>query len=177
MALASCMALTVFALFMTTTMASSLPNGHVVGDSAGWTTGVDYKKWASSQTFYVGEVLLFESKKKGDNVLEVSKVNFVLCKSSSPLARYAARSNLVKLTRPGPYYFITRSGGHCKKGQKLEIQVNSATVGLSFEMSSGAEMRIPVALLSFTLVFCIFVFVGTHALHHLLSVFLSILFF
>lgn len=32
---------------------------HKVGDSAGWTTigGVDYKKWAASKTFHVGDVI------------------------------------------------------------------------------------------------------------------------
>ncbi|KAG2308596.1 hypothetical protein Bca52824_028344 [Brassica carinata] len=104
---------------------------HKVGDSSGWTImGVNYKAWASSRTFQVGDSLVFEYNngfQVGDSlvfeynngfhdVTEVSHNDFQLCEPSKPLARYHTGSDTI-------------IPGHCDIGQKLQILVLPASLG------------------------------------------------
>ncbi|KAF5727065.1 mavicyanin [Tripterygium wilfordii] len=119
--------------FMVSLMAlcgSSYGAVYKVGDSAGWTDqgGVDYKKWASSKTFYVGDIIVFEYNKQYHNVIEViSFYDFHFCNTSSPVATYSSGNDSITLNRSGDFYYTCASPGHCQAGQKVHIFVHSAT--------------------------------------------------
>ncbi|KAJ6679534.1 BLUE COPPER PROTEIN [Salix purpurea] len=83
---------------------------HTVGDSAGWffnsttnTTATNYSSWAGSQTFSLGDYLIF--------------------KTSS---NQTALTITVPLTIQGPNYFFSdaRDGIQCQHGLAFEINVN-----------------------------------------------------
>ncbi|KAL1190633.1 Mavicyanin [Cardamine amara subsp. amara] len=103
---------------------------HKVGDSNGWTMmGVDYKTWASSRTFQVGDSLVFAYYKDFHDVTEVTHNDFQLCNSSKPLTRYQTGFDTVTLTKPGLYNFICGVPGHCDLGQKVQIHVLPTSLG------------------------------------------------
>ncbi|KAL2485874.1 Phytocyanin domain-containing protein [Abeliophyllum distichum] len=96
-----------------------------VGDSAGWTIigNVDYDTWASSKTFQIGDVLIFNYDAQFHNVLQVTLPGFHSCNSSSPIATYSTGNDSITVTSPGHYYYICGFVGHCEAGQKVDIRV------------------------------------------------------
>ncbi|XP_010545090.1 PREDICTED: mavicyanin-like [Tarenaya hassleriana] len=101
-----------------------------VGGSSGWTIlgNVDYSKWASSHTFYVGDSLLFVYNSQFHNVKQVSRRDFHSCNASSAIATYTSGSDTVPLKRPGHYYFLCGFPGHCQAGQKVHVIVTSSSL-------------------------------------------------
>nr|XP_043618648.1 mavicyanin-like [Erigeron canadensis] len=97
---------------------------HIVGDSSGWTNFGDYTTWASSNTFNVGDTLLF-SYSSSHGVDVVSKDDYDNCATSNAISSYTGGSTTIKLTQPGPMYFACPSFGHCSTGMKLAINVVS----------------------------------------------------
>ncbi|XP_038718176.1 early nodulin-like protein 1 [Tripterygium wilfordii] len=97
-----------------------------VGDSAGWTNqgGVDYKSWASSKTFYVGDIIVFEYDKGRDNVVLLSPLSSLFCFVSHPMATYSTGKDYVTLYKPGFFNFASGFPGHCKKGERLYLLVH-----------------------------------------------------
>ncbi|KAL1190660.1 Mavicyanin [Cardamine amara subsp. amara] len=91
--------------------------------------GVDYKAWAFSRTFQVGDSLVFAYNKDFHDVTEVKHNDFELCNSSKPLTRYQTGFDTVTLTKPGLYNFICGVPGHCDLGQKVQIHVLPASLG------------------------------------------------
>ncbi|XWS76399.1 hypothetical protein CRYUN_Cryun01aG0172900 [Craigia yunnanensis] len=104
-----------------------------VGDSTGWTSlgNIDYSKWASTQTFHVGDSLLFEYNSQFHNVMQVTHKDFHSCNRTSAIASYTSGSDSVTLKRPGHYYFLCGAPGHCQAGQKVDVLVTSSSVGPS----------------------------------------------
>ncbi|ESQ51693.1 hypothetical protein EUTSA_v10017630mg [Eutrema salsugineum] len=103
---------------------------HKVGDSKGWTMmDVDYKAWASSRTFKVGDSLVFKYNNEYHDVTQVTPHDFELCDPSKPLTRYQTGSDTVTLTKPGFHHFICGVPGHCDIGQKIDILVLPASLG------------------------------------------------
>ncbi|KAL3517576.1 hypothetical protein ACH5RR_020165 [Cinchona calisaya] len=98
---------------------------HKVGDSAGWTTigHVDYKTWAATKTFQVGDIILFEYNKQFHNVVRVTHKNFNSCNSTDAYATFTSGNDSFVIQRPGHYYFICSVTGHCESGQKVDIRV------------------------------------------------------
>ncbi|BFG15364.1 hypothetical protein CerSpe_016380 [Prunus speciosa] len=98
---------------------------HKVGDSAGWTTigGVDYKKWAASKTFHVGDVIKFEYNSQFHNVMHVTHPMYQSCNASVPLDSYATGNDTITITTKGHHFFICGIPGHCQAGQKVDINV------------------------------------------------------
>ncbi|XP_072064259.1 mavicyanin [Arachis hypogaea] len=98
-----------------------------VGDSAGWTMidHPDYKRWASTKRFHVGDTLIFTYLTQYHDVMEVSHHDYVHCKTNSAKAVYHTGSDSVSLTKPGEFYFICSNDGHCSAGQKLHIKSSS----------------------------------------------------
>ncbi|CAA7399306.1 unnamed protein product [Spirodela intermedia] len=96
-----------------------------VGDSAGWTaTGnVNYSAWASSKTFHVGDIIVFEYNAEVDNVLEVTREAYHNCSVLSPIAAHATGSDAFLLRRTGHRFFLSGAAGHCTIGQKVNIRV------------------------------------------------------
>ncbi|KAL2507744.1 Phytocyanin domain-containing protein [Forsythia ovata] len=96
-----------------------------VGDSAGWTIigNVDYNTWASSKTFQIGDVVIFNYDAQFHNVLQVTLPEFHSCNSSSPIVTYSSGNDSITVTSPGHYYYICGFVGHCEAGQKVDIRV------------------------------------------------------
>ncbi|XP_024960166.1 mavicyanin-like [Cynara cardunculus var. scolymus] len=104
---------------------------HVVGNALGWTIpaggAATYTTWASQQTFTVGDTLLFNFTTGLHNVAEVSQAAYGPCSSTNTLSLNPTGPALVTLTRPGNHYYICTVVSHCQIGQKLAINVLSAT--------------------------------------------------
>lgn len=60
-----------------------------------------------------------------DSVLQVNKEGYVSCNISNPIEEYKDGNTKVKLSRSGPFYFISGTKGNCEKGQKLVVVVLS----------------------------------------------------
>ncbi|XP_014516045.1 uclacyanin-3 [Vigna radiata var. radiata] len=96
-----------------------------VGDSNGWTSGVDYTTWVSGKTFNVGDNLVF----KYDSSHEVDEVNesgYSSCSSSNLIKNHNDGNSKIALSATGNRYFICPRAGHCAGGMKLQINVVAA---------------------------------------------------
>ncbi|CAN6970185.1 hypothetical protein IGI04_033365 [Brassica rapa subsp. trilocularis] len=96
-----------------------------VGDSAGWTTitNVDYKLWASTKTFHIGDTVLFEYNPKFHNVMRVTHAMYRSCNNSNPISTFTTGNDSVTLTNHGHHFFFCGVPGHCMAGQKLDLNV------------------------------------------------------
>nr|VDD28244.1 unnamed protein product [Brassica oleracea] len=96
-----------------------------VGDSAGWTTiaNVDYKLWASTKTFHIGDTVLFEYNPKFHNVMRVTHAMYRSCNNSNPISTFTTGNDSVALTNHGHHFFFCGVPGHCMAGQKLDLNV------------------------------------------------------
>ncbi|CAO2039917.1 unnamed protein product [Urochloa humidicola] len=98
---------------------------YVVGDSSGWTSGVDYTTWAKGKTFSVGDNLVFQYSAM-HTVAEVSSADYSACSSSNSLQSYTDQNTKIALTAAGTRYFICGTPGHCSGGMKLAVTVSAA---------------------------------------------------
>ncbi|KAL8171358.1 hypothetical protein V2J09_023162 [Rumex salicifolius] len=102
-------------------------NGKVykVGDKAGWTIigNVDYKQWAATKTFHVGDVIVFNYNPQFHNVIQVTHAEYKTCNSSSPIAIHTAGNDTITITNHGHHFFLCGIPGHCQSGQKVDINV------------------------------------------------------
>ncbi|XP_022718162.1 mavicyanin-like [Durio zibethinus] len=96
-----------------------------VGDSAGWTTigNIDYKQWAATKTFQVGDIIHFEYNAQFHNVMRVTHPMYRACNASAPLATYNTGNDSINITTKGHHYFFCGVPGHCQAGQKVDINV------------------------------------------------------
>ncbi|CAL5394340.1 unnamed protein product [Camellia sinensis] len=95
-------------------------NYTVGGPNGGWDMSTNIQSWASSQSFSVGDDLLFQYM-TNHNVLEVTKADHDSCQTSNPIQTYSGGNTVVPLTSPGKRYFICGSMGHCSQGMKVEV--------------------------------------------------------
>ncbi|RVW55526.1 Mavicyanin [Vitis vinifera] len=126
-----------------------------VGDSAGWTTigNVDYKKWASTKTFHVGDIIrhalvfdafgllfwtallgsqpgfristenVFQYNAQFHNVMHVTHAAYQACNATNPLATFTTGNDSYTVSTHGHHYFLCGVQGHCQAGQKVDINV------------------------------------------------------
>ncbi|KVH95952.1 uclacyanin 1-like [Cynara cardunculus var. scolymus] len=100
---------------------------HDVGSpNGGWDTSTDLGSWASSETFTVGDNIVF-SYTPNHNVLEVSEADFDSCSTSGPISTNALTPTTIALTAAGSRYFICGTPGHCGQGMKVEIKTVAAS--------------------------------------------------
>ncbi|GLT84291.1 hypothetical protein SLE2022_025300 [Rubroshorea leprosula] len=99
---------------------------YIVGDTSGWTQGVDYGTWAQGKTFNVGDTLLFTygSTHKVD---EVSESDYTSCATANALSTHSDGNTTITLSKAGSMYFICPTAGHCTGGMKLAVSVVSAS--------------------------------------------------
>ncbi|PWA47604.1 cupredoxin, Blue (type 1) copper protein, binding site [Artemisia annua] len=104
---------------------------HVVGGSLGWTIppngAATYTTWAASQTFRVGDTLLFNFTTNAHNVLEVSQSAYGPCTVANPILTENNGPATINLTRAGNHYYICAFGTHCQAGQKVMVNVVGAS--------------------------------------------------
>ncbi|XP_031276634.1 mavicyanin [Pistacia vera] len=96
-----------------------------VGDSGGWTTigNIDYKQWAATKTFQLGDTILFEYNSQFHNVMQVTHAMYRACNASAPLATYTTGNDSITIKTKGHHFFFCGVPGHCQAGQKVDINV------------------------------------------------------
>ncbi|XP_007034708.2 PREDICTED: mavicyanin [Theobroma cacao] len=110
-------------------MAASLQLSHAavykVGDSGGWTSigNIDFKQWAATKTFQVGDIIHFEYNAQYHNVMRVTHPMYRACNATAPLATYTTGNDTITITTKGHHYFLCGVPGHCQAGQKVDINV------------------------------------------------------
>ncbi|XP_031254558.1 uclacyanin 1 [Pistacia vera] len=109
--------LAVVAMFIQLSMAANYTVG---GTNGGWDTSTDLQSWASSQSFQVGDNLIFQYIASHD-VLEVSKADYDSCQSTRAVQSFSDGNTVIPLSSPGKRYFICGTVGHCSQGMKVEI--------------------------------------------------------
>ncbi|XP_026410931.1 mavicyanin-like [Papaver somniferum] len=110
-------------------VSSSTASTYDVGDTSGWTTmgNIDYNKWSSSKSIHVGDTIRFVYNPKYHNVLQVTSQDYESCTTTSPLATYTTGNDSIQIKGDDThYYFICGVPGHCKIGQKVDIQVSDS---------------------------------------------------
>ncbi|KAM7462767.1 hypothetical protein LguiA_030888 [Lonicera macranthoides] len=102
-------------------------NGEVykVGDSAGWTTvgNIDYKQWAATKSFQLGDIIIFEYNSQFHNVMQVTHPEYRSCNTSAPIATHTTGNDTITIANHGHHYFLCGVPGHCQSGQKVDINV------------------------------------------------------
>ncbi|KAM7253395.1 hypothetical protein ACFE04_026013 [Oxalis oulophora] len=104
----------------------SLAAVYTVGDSSGWTLGVNYDTWASDKTFKVGDTLVFNYGSGSHTVEEVSGTDYSSCTTGNSLASDSTGKTSVDLKTAGTHYFTCGVMGHCGTGMKLAVTVAAA---------------------------------------------------
>ncbi|KAL2541539.1 Cupredoxin superfamily protein [Abeliophyllum distichum] len=129
----------VFLLMISALFGASMAAVYQVGDSDGWNAfGTDYKKWAATKNFLVGDSIVFNYNPQFHNVVQVSKQDYDTCTSSSPLSIFNSGSDSIPLPTSADYYFICGFPGNCQAGQKV-----STPVGNSVSTGSGQNLPPP----------------------------------
>ncbi|KAF8393188.1 hypothetical protein HHK36_021429 [Tetracentron sinense] len=103
---------------------------YTVGDSLGWTIPpggpIAYSTWANQHTFRVGDILVFNWTGSHD-VARVSESDYESC-TKTPIGTIQSTSPAsVTLTTEEDHYFICTVSSHCSVGQKVKIDVESAS--------------------------------------------------
>ncbi|TKY71188.1 Mavicyanin protein [Spatholobus suberectus] len=120
---------------------------HKVGDSAGWTIigNIDYKKWAATKNFQVGDTIIFEYNAKFHNVMRVTHAMYKSCNASSPLTTMTTGNDTIKITNYGHHFFLCGVPGHCQAGQKVDINVVKVSAAAAPTPSSAMASPVPPA--------------------------------
>ncbi|KAF3950445.1 hypothetical protein CMV_023805 [Castanea mollissima] len=111
------MSLAISAMLINLAMAANYTVG---GPNGGWDTSTNIQTWASSQTFLVGDNLIFQYAPSHD-VVEVPKADYDSCQASNPIQSYSGGTTTIPLSSPGKRYFICGTTGHCSQGMKVQI--------------------------------------------------------
>ncbi|KAL4332206.1 hypothetical protein GQ457_07G020690 [Hibiscus cannabinus] len=104
----------------------SLATVYTVGDTSGWTTGVDYSTWTQGKTFKVGDILVFNYP-SFHTVDEVSSSDYSTCTVGNAIRSDNSGATTVTLKTAGTVYFICGATGHCANGMKLAVKVESSS--------------------------------------------------
>ncbi|XP_060211465.1 uclacyanin 1 [Lycium barbarum] len=102
-------------------LGSAVAANHTVGaPNGGWDQSADLKTWAASETFVVGDSLIFAYTPNHD-VLEVTKADYDSCQTTNAISTNGGGMTVIPLSSSGKRYFICGTGGHCASGMKLEV--------------------------------------------------------
>ncbi|XP_041004836.1 early nodulin-like protein 1 isoform X1 [Juglans microcarpa x Juglans regia] len=125
------LAILAFALFGALAQTTVAVTTHVVGDSTGWVVPPSddplfYAGWAAKQTFFIGDILLFNFSTGSQDVARVSKEAFFPCNSTNPIFLEKTGPAKITLNSTGEFYFIGTFDNNCFRGQKLAINVTTS---------------------------------------------------
>ncbi|XWS13617.1 hypothetical protein CRYUN_Cryun36dG0053200 [Craigia yunnanensis] len=117
-----------------------------VGDSGGWTIigNIDYKQWAATKTFQVGDIILFEYNAQFHNVMRITHPMYKTCNASAPLDTYTTGNDSINITTKGHHYFLCGVPGHCQAGQKVDINVLRTSETAPTTAPSGLSPSVPL---------------------------------
>ncbi|XP_019427972.1 PREDICTED: mavicyanin-like [Lupinus angustifolius] len=126
-------------LVATLMVKEALATQYVVGGSQGWDQSTDFNSWTSTQTFKVGDKLVFKYSSM-HNVVELSGENdYKTCNINSPVNTMSSGNDIVKLDKPGTRYFTCGTIGHCSQGMKMKITVANENTPSSTTLSPSSS--------------------------------------
>ncbi|KAL3518914.1 hypothetical protein ACH5RR_021503 [Cinchona calisaya] len=107
---------------------SRTPQTYIVGDNLGWLVppggSIAYRTWATTKTFLVGDILVFNFTRGAHDVAVVtSKAAYDSCNTSATETPITTSPARITLTSPGEHFYICTFPQHCSLGQKLAISV------------------------------------------------------
>ncbi|KAF8393187.1 hypothetical protein HHK36_021428 [Tetracentron sinense] len=115
---------------------------YTVGDSLGWTVPpggpIAYSTWANQHTFRVGDILVFNWTGSHD-VARVSETDYESCTKTAIGTIQSTSPASVTLTTEEDHYFICTVSSHCSLGQRVKIDVESASGSPSSSPNSAAS--------------------------------------
>ena len=85
-----------------------------------------YVLWGKSLPFKLGDSIWFLYPPSQDNAVQVTAKAFAACDASDPILKLDDGNSVFNLTKPGRAYFTSAAKGHCRKGQKLSVDVPTA---------------------------------------------------
>ncbi|PAN44612.1 hypothetical protein PAHAL_9G057500 [Panicum hallii] len=97
---------------------------YMVGDGAGWDTGVDYDAWARGKKFKVGDTLVFRYSTPEHDVVQVDARGFAECVAPDNTVLLTSGNDHVVLGQAGRFFFICDTEGECSSGLKLTVNVH-----------------------------------------------------
>uniref|UniRef100_A0A9I9CTE7 Phytocyanin domain-containing protein n=2 Tax=Cucumis melo TaxID=3656 RepID=A0A9I9CTE7_CUCME len=101
---------------------------HMVGGSQGWQESVDFDSWASSQTFKVGDQIVFKYDSSLHSVVELpEESSYKNCDIGNSIESKSSGNDVIKLTKSGTRYFACGTIGHCSQGMKVKIKIATGT--------------------------------------------------
>ncbi|KAL1535789.1 blue copper protein-like [Salvia divinorum] len=115
---------------------------HIVGDSTGWDSSVNYVNWARGKTFTVGDSLVFNYD-TSHAVDEVRANDYTGCNTANAISSDSNSPTTITLDAPGPRYFLCPRSNHCSQGQKLTVNVVAATTTPSPPSGGGSTPSPP----------------------------------
>ncbi|XP_077229165.1 basic blue protein-like [Tasmannia lanceolata] len=142
----------VVVIFVAVATKEALAKQHVVGGSQGWDASVDFSSWESSQTFRVGDQLVFKYTPGLHSVVELaSEKEYTKCNIGNALNSMNGGTSTVKLNKTGYRYFTCGTLGHCQEGMKLKIKTLALNEsGPSTSTSPASASSAPIVLFSST---------------------------
>uniref|UniRef100_A0A1D1XKN9 Blue copper protein n=1 Tax=Anthurium amnicola TaxID=1678845 RepID=A0A1D1XKN9_9ARAE len=99
---------------------------YMVGEGDGWRPGYNYTYWTMGKEFRVGDSLVFMYPKGKHNVYKVTGPEFKDCTVPNNGPALDSGSDTVHLATEGKKWYLCGVKDHCKKGQKLVINVLAA---------------------------------------------------
>ncbi|GAB2229759.1 hypothetical protein Droror1_Dr00014013 [Drosera rotundifolia] len=149
---------------------------HVVGGSQGWDESADFDSWASSQTFRVGDQLVFKYTSGLHSVVELgSETSYKKCDISNSINSMDGGSDTVKLNKAGSRYFACGTSGHCSQGMKLKVTVVAANASSSPSTAATSSSPSSTSPASYTsaapLLRSCFAFLGCSVLLAIVAIF------
>ncbi|KAL6847627.1 hypothetical protein ACP4OV_022653 [Aristida adscensionis] len=85
-----------------------------------------YVRWGNSTRFKIGDSIWFLYPPSQDSVVQVTARALAACDVASPLLKLADGNSVFNLTAPGRTYYTSGKADHCRKGQKLAVNVPMA---------------------------------------------------
>ncbi|XP_047083367.1 mavicyanin-like [Lolium rigidum] len=85
-----------------------------------------YVQWGKSLPFKLGDSLFFLYPPSQDSAVQVTAKAFAACDVSDPVLALDDGNSVFNLTAPGRAYFTSAAAGHCRRGQKLSVDVPAA---------------------------------------------------
>ncbi|KAK1653643.1 hypothetical protein QYE76_071448 [Lolium multiflorum] len=85
-----------------------------------------YVQWGKSLPFKLGDSLFFLYPPSQDSAVQVTAKAFAACDVSDPVLALDDGNSVFNLTTAGRAYFTSSAAGHCRKGQKLSVDVPTA---------------------------------------------------
>ncbi|KAK4257412.1 hypothetical protein QN277_007005 [Acacia crassicarpa] len=123
-----------------------------VGGSFGWNIPPNqtfYSDWATSKRFFVGDSLVFNLTEY-QSFADVTMADYNNCSTNTNPFVDSMNGTvfIVDLLRPGPRYFICTVDGHCARGQKFSINIESPSFS-SGPSPSAQPPSVPIPTLSY----------------------------